>query len=283
MQAKVSNALNACTLVGLGAVFLSFYWSGRIDQYLNPLFRPLVLVSGLVTVIIGVTRLLGSYPAQHRCSEGDCDHRHVRSVLWSLASFGVICVSVLAGSTFSRDAFDQQIVINRGSIEDDRGLSGLHISNAGSPANALRPFVSKNGLAFNQDMQSLPALGTSGAGSLCGPANGEIALEVTDLLRAEEPLRNALAVKNVAVVGQFVRGSTETKFRLTRMLIWCCAADARPIHVTVEVSAPVNFPDMQWVKVVGKPEYSIRNGHAHLVMKADRVMPVKPPKEAMLY
>jgi uncharacterized repeat protein (TIGR03943 family) len=283
MQAKVSNALNACTLVGLGAVFLSFYWSGRIDQYLNPLFRPLVLVSGVVTVIIGVTRLLGSHPAQHRCSERDCDHRHVRSVLWSLASFGVICVSVLAGSTFSRDAFDQQIVTNRGSIEDDGSLSGLHISNAGSPGNALHPFVSKNGSAFNQDMQSLPAPGTSDAGSMRGPANGEIALEVTDLLRAEEPLRNALAVKNVAVVGQFVRGSTETKFRLTRMLIWCCAADARPIHVTVEVSAPVNFPDMQWVKVVGKPEYSIRNGHAHLVMKADRVMPVKPPKEAMLY
>ena len=282
MQAKVSNALNACTLVGLGAVFLSFYCSGRIEQYLNPLFRPLVLVSGVVTVIIGITRLL-SFPAQHCCSEGDCDHRHLRSVLWSLASFGVICVSVLAGSTFSRDAFDQQIVTNRGSIEDDGSLSGLHISNAGSPGNALHPFVSKNGSAFNQDMQSLPAPGTSDAGSMRGPANGEIALEVTDLLRAEEPLRNALAVKNVAVVGQFVRGSTETKFRLTRMLIWCCAADARPIHVTVEVSAPVNFPDMQWVKVVGKPEYSIRNGHAHLVMKADRVMPVKPPKEAMLY
>jgi uncharacterized repeat protein (TIGR03943 family) len=282
MQAKVSNALNACTLVGLGAVFLSFYCSGRIEQYLNPLFRPLVLVSGVVTVIIGITRLL-SFPAQHCCSEGDCDHRHVRSLLWSLASFGVICVPVLAGSTFSRDAFDQQIVTNRGSGEDDRSLSGLHVSNAGSPANALHPLAFKNGLALNQDMQSLPAIGTSGAGSLRGPASSEITLEVTDLLRAEQPLRNAVAGKNVAVVGQFVRGSTETKFRLTRMFIWCCAADARPIHVTVEVSAPANFPDMQWVKVVGKPEYSIRNGHAHLVVKADSVMAVKAPKEAMLY
>ena len=69
MQAKVSNVLNACTLVGLGAVFLSFYWSGRIDQYLNPAFRPLVLVSGLLMVIIGVIRLF-SHPVQHHVQMG---------------------------------------------------------------------------------------------------------------------------------------------------------------------------------------------------------------------
>jgi uncharacterized repeat protein (TIGR03943 family) len=282
MQAKVSNVLNACTLVGLGAVFLSFYWSGRIDQYLNPSFRPLVLVCGVLTVIIGLTRLLTS-SAQHCCSEEDCDHRHVKSVFWSLASFGVICVSVLAGSTFSRDAFDQQIFANRASIEDDRSLAGLRFSNAGFAAKPRNPGASKDGLALGQDKHPLPALAANGPGSLRSSGDGEIALEVTDLLRAEEPLRNAIAGKNVAVVGQFVRGSTETKFRLTRMFIWCCAADARPIYVRVEVPAPVNLPDMQWVKVVGKPEYSIRNGHAHLVVKADNVVPVKPPKDAMLY
>jgi uncharacterized membrane protein YcgQ (UPF0703/DUF1980 family) len=106
---------------------------------------------------------------------------------------------------------------------------------------------------------------------------------VTDLLRAGQPLMSAIAVKKVAVVGQFVRGSTETRFRLTRMFIWCCAADARPIHVTVEVSAPVNVPDMQWVKVVGTSEYSFSSGHAHVVLKADSVVPVKSPKDAMLY
>src|SRR5215471_2229692 len=182
MRAKVSNILKACTLVGLGSVFLSFYWSGRIDQYLNPLFRPLVLVGGVLTVIIGVTRLLTS-PAQHCCSEGDCDHRHVKSMFWSLASFGVICVSALAGSTFSRDAFDQQIFTNWASFEDDRSLSGLHVSNAGSPAHALKPVASKNGLPLGQDRQPLPALGANDAGSLRSCADGEIALEVTDLLR----------------------------------------------------------------------------------------------------
>ena len=85
MQAKVSNVLNASTLVGLGAVFLSFYWSGRIDQYLNPAFRPLVLVSGLLLLIIGVT-LLFSHPVHHHCADGHCDHQHAKSMFWGLAS-----------------------------------------------------------------------------------------------------------------------------------------------------------------------------------------------------
>jgi uncharacterized repeat protein (TIGR03943 family) len=284
MQAKVSNIINAVTLIALGTVFLSFCWSGRIDQYLNPLFRPVVLVGGLLTVLVGVTRLL-TLPSEHCCSEGSCDHHHVSSLARTLASFGVICVSVLAGSSFSKDAFDQQIFVNRGSIEDDSSLSGQYASNAGIPSRAFDRAPSKNGVIRDQIEQLGTTPGASGAGSSARSADDCIAVEVTDLLRARtvEPLRNSIAGKNVAVVGQFVRGSTETKFRLTRMFIWCCAADARPIHVTVEVSAPVNVPDMQWVKVVGKPEYSIADGRAHLFFRADSVVPIKTPKETMLY
>jgi uncharacterized repeat protein (TIGR03943 family) len=255
MQSKICNVINACTLIGLGTVFLSFYWTGRIQQYLNPLFRPFVLVGGILTFIMGLICLL-ALPSEH-C----CDHRHASRLSVSLASFGLICVSVLAGSTFSKDAFDQQIFVNRGSMDEDSRLSSGFASNAGFPAD------SKNGIV--RDLK----------------AEDNVAVEITDLLRAKtvEPLRNFIAGKNVTVVGQFVSGRTEQNFRLTRMFIWCCAADARPIHVTVEVSAPVDVPDLQWVKVIGRPEYSFADGHAHLLVKAYSVMPVKAPKDAMLY
>jgi uncharacterized repeat protein (TIGR03943 family) len=260
MRAKVSNIINAVTLIALGTAFLSFCWSGRIDQYLNPLFRPAVLIGGLLAVIFGVTRLL-THSSGHRCSEGDCDHHHASSLPRTLASFGVICVSVLAGSTFSKDAFDQQIYVNRGgSTEDDSSLSG--------------PYAPKVG-----------TFGAGGTGSSVTPADDCVAVEVTDLLRAKtvEPLRSSINGKNVAVVGQFVPGSTGKNFKLTRMFIWCCAADARPIHVTVDVSSPVHVPELAWVKVVGKPEYSTEGGHTHLFFKADSVVPIKAPKNAMLY
>ena len=260
MQSKICNVINACTLIGLGTVFLSFYWTGRIEQYLNPLFRPFVLVGGILTFIMGVICLL-TLPSEHSCSEGGCDHRHASCLSMSLASFALICVSVLAGSTFSKDAFDQQIFVNRGSMDEDAKLSG------GFATNAVFPAVSKNGIV--RDLA----------------VDDSIVVEITDLLGAikNEPLRNFIAEKNVVVVGEFVAGPTEQNFRLTRMFIWCCAADARPIHVTVEVSAPVGVPDLQWVKVIGRPEYSFADGHAHLLVKAYSVVPIKAPKDAMLY
>ena len=146
-------------------------------------------------------------------------------------------------------------------MDEDSRFSASFASNAGYLAN------SRNGIVSDQK------------------AEDNIAVEITDLLRAKttEPLRNFIAGKNVAVVGQFVPGSTENNFRLTRMFIWCCAADARPIHVTVEVSAPVYVPELQWVKVIGRPQYSIVDGHAHLLVKAYSVVPIKAPKDAMLY
>jgi hypothetical protein len=50
-----------------------------------------------------------------------------------------------------------------------------------------------------------------------------------------------------------------------------------------EVSAPVDVPDFQWVKVIGRPQYSFADGHAHLLVKAYSVVPIKAPKDSMLY
>jgi uncharacterized membrane protein YcgQ (UPF0703/DUF1980 family) len=163
MQSKICNVINACTLIGLGTVFLSFYWTGRIEQYLNPLFRPFVLVGGILTFIMGVTCLL-TLPSEQCSSEGGCDHRHASRLSVSLASFGLICVSVLAGSTFSKDAFDQQIFVNRGSMDEDSRLSGVYAPSAGMSAD------SKNGIV--RDLK----------------AEDNLAVEITDLLRAKTML-----------------------------------------------------------------------------------------------
>ena len=160
------------------------------------------MIGGILMFIMGVTCLL-TLPSEHCCSEAGCEHRHASRLSTSLASFGLICVSVLAGSKFSKDAFDKQIFVNRGSIDEDSKFSG------GFASNAVIPDVSKSGIVLDPT------------------ADDNIAVKITDLLRAKsvEPLRNFMAEKNVAVVGQFVAGRTEQSFRLTRMFIWCCAAD----------------------------------------------------------
>jgi uncharacterized repeat protein (TIGR03943 family) len=249
MRAKVSNALNGLTLVGLGSVFVLFYLNGRIDQYLNPIFRPLVLIAGAGAIIAGLVYLLTTHSGQC-CVDGDCIHRHINNPVWSLALFGVICLSVLTGATLSKDAFDQKIVANRGFIEDVTKLPG---------ASSFRASDSQN--------------------------DGNTALEVTDLLYAEtqEPLRKTISGKTVEVVGQFIPGAANDQFKLVRMFIWCCAADARPIYVPVEVSGPVDVSDMEWVKVTGTAEFTTNKGQTHVLLKAASVESSDPPEEGMLY
>ena len=46
---------------------------------------------------------------------------------------------------------------------------------------------------------------------------------------------------------------------------------------------PVGVPNFQWVKVIGRPQYSLTEGHASLLFKAYSVVLIKAPKAAMLY
>jgi uncharacterized membrane protein YcgQ (UPF0703/DUF1980 family) len=114
--------------------------------------------------------------------------------------------------------------------------------------------------------------------------DGNAALEVTDLLYAEtqEPLRRTITGKTVEVVGQYLGGAND-QFKLVRMFIWCCAADARPIYVPVEASGPVDVSDMEWVKVTDTAEFSTNKGQTHVLLKAASVESSDPPEEAMFY
>ncbi len=170
----------------------------------------------------------------------------------------MICLSVLTGATLSKDAFDQKIVANRGFIEDATKLPGASSLRASNSQNAAL------GAHINEAM--------SGPGDLPRAEDGNAALEVTDLLYAEtqEPLRKTITGKTVEVVGQYL-GAANDQFKLVRMFIWCCAADARPIYVPVEVSGPVDVSDMEWVKVTGTAEFSTNNGQTHVLLKLKRL------------
>ena len=274
MRAKVCNALNGLTLVGLGSLFVLFYLNGRIDQYLNPMFRPFVLIGGAGAVIAGLVYLLTTHSGQC-CLDGDCIHRHINNPAWSLAFFGVICLSVLTGATLSKDAFDQQIIENRGFIEDAAKLPGAHSFRAPSSQNPIPAAIL--GAHINE--------ATSEPGNLPIAEDGNVALEVTDLLYAEtqEPLRKMIAGKTIEVIGQFIPGSTHDQFKLVRIFLWCCAADARPIYIPVALSGPVDVSDMEWVKVTGTAEFSTNEEQTHVLLKADSVDASDPPEEAMLY
>ena len=299
MRTWAAKVFNGITLLGLGGVLIAFFLNGRIDQYLHPTFRFWALAGGIGFCVAGALYLV-TKKSMDCCIDGQCIHGNPRNPVRAIMAFGVIAVPVVAGAVFSKDSYDQQAIINRGFVQD---ASRLPVRNVAK--NPEQPVIPSTALGGDKDENSIEpplpqndnanAANQSNSGQdgkddgseqyLPRAADGNIALEVSDLLysETEDSLRKMFSGKTVEVIGQYLPGSTKDEFKIVRMFIVCCAADARPISVPVHVATPVSVADMSWVKVIGQPEFVTSGDRTKVVLKAARVEPTDPPAEAMLY
>jgi uncharacterized repeat protein (TIGR03943 family) len=311
MRVKLSNLVNGITLIGVGMVLLDFFFTGRLDQYLHPQFRPWTLVAGVLFCLAGVVYAAAKTSTQC-CIDGECVHQNANSPVRTVVAFCVLFVPLATGVVLSKDSYDQHAVLNRGFVQDISKLMSRPVSPAARtpndqviPPEALGSDVDERAseplpqnTPGSQSGSDLAAVGGTGQANPAVPAadegsdqylpkaaDGNVALEVTDLLYAEseDSLRRMFADKTVEVVGQYLPGTDANQFRLVRMFIVCCAADARPLAVPVEVTAPTTVAEMGWVKVIGKPTFTQKGDRTHVVLRADKVESTDPPAEAMLY
>jgi uncharacterized repeat protein (TIGR03943 family) len=306
MRTLAAKIFNGLTLLGLGGVLIAFFINGRIDQYLHPQFRLWELMGGIGFCIAGAIYLV-TKKSMDCCVDGQCIHSNPRNPIRALAALAVITVPLVAGTVFSKDSYDQQAILNRGFVQD---VSGLPVRNVVKDANTVakdpnQPAIPSSALGGDQDEKSIePPLPQDGSGNpvtqnsggqdatddsseqyLPRAADGNVALEVSDLLysETEQSLRKVFSGKTIEVIGQFLPGSDKSEFRIVRMFIVCCAADARPISVPVKADSPVSVADMSWVKVIGQPEFVANGDRTKVIFKAARVEPTDPPADAMLY
>jgi uncharacterized repeat protein (TIGR03943 family) len=306
MRTLAAKIFNGITLLGLGGVLIAFFINGRIDQYLHPQFRLWELMGGIGFCIAGAIYLV-TKKSMDCCVDGQCIHNNPRNPIRALAALGVITVPLVAGTVFSKDSYDQQAILNRGFVQD---VSGLPVRNVVKDASAAtkdpnQPAIPSSALGGDKDENTIePPLPQDGNGNAVtqnsgGPdatddsseqylpraADGNVALEVSDLLysETEQSLRKVFSGKTIEVIGQYLPGSDKSEFRIVRMFIVCCAADARPISVPVKAEGPVSVADMSWVKVIGQPEFIANGDRTKVLFKAARVEPTDPPADAMLY
>jgi len=124
-----------------------------------------------------------------------------------------------------------------------------------------------------------------GAGALKTTDDGTcLAVEVVDLLiAAQNPtLLKQLNGKRIELTGQ-VLSSDGGNFRLLRLLVLCCAADAQPLAVRVETHGKPKPTQMTWVKVAGKVTFAKKGKSVIPVIAAEKVTPVPEPEEPFLY
>ncbi|HEY5894728.1 MAG TPA: hypothetical protein VIT91_16015 [Chthoniobacterales bacterium] len=310
MKERIAILLGPLTLLEWGGILLYFYFSGRINALLHPVFRWQVLAAGsLLVLCAAVLFFTRKKPSQCGCgTDDDCGlaQRSVFSGNWLVPM--MLFLPFGLATLISTDAYGANILQTRGVANSAAALPGL--SDKFAKANVVKAVadleVVEPPLPTDTDFPSSPddppsamppdelVNSADSVSSFFKPdANGNIQVSVTDLLyAAEEPtLQHPFRGKSAEIIGQFmpakVNNASGKRFNLVRMFMTCCAADAQPVSVLVDTSEsgdlPKNVGEMVWTRVAGHIEFPLENGKPTAVLKAKTVEKTTPPEETMLY
>jgi len=265
MNAILSRFAASGILMVWGIVLTYFYLSGRIASYLHPAFHIYTVVSGGVLLILSLALLL-------TMNGESSEHGLSRVGIFPLL---LLTAPLLAATKISPSNFGATAVLNRGMVHNIADLPGF------SPP---------------QDPALPSADGSVKEGTMMDPslylkknADGYIAAETVDLLYAagEPTMREDFENKQVEVTGQFLPALTGNpqgdRFNLTRLFVMCCAADARPVAISVQTNPAIDLPKMTWVKVRGKATFPVEGGRHMPVIVAESVTETNAPEESFLY
>lgn len=119
---------------------------------------------------------------------------------------------------------------------------------------------------------------------------GNFMLEVPEIYytagdKEVQSVLNGQPVETIAqVLPEKVNNPNGTRVRIFKMLIQCCAADARPYSIPVEFGKePPKMKDMTWVKVVGKITFKQENNQTVPLLEATSMTESAAPDSKMSY
>ena len=101
-------------------------------------------------------------------------------------------------------------------------------------------------------------------------------------------VQNVLKGQSVETIAQVlpekVNNDDGHRLRIFRMLVQCCAADARPYSIPVDFGkkAP-DYKEMSWVKIVGTMTYKQEGGQTVPVLEAKTIEETTAPDQTMIY
>jgi uncharacterized repeat protein (TIGR03943 family) len=275
MTGSLQRFSSAGVLAIWGLVLGYFVVSGRLASYLHPSFHVWTAASAVVLLLLAAGLFFLPEESHHECESG-CDHAHdhPKTQRNSLA-VAVLVVPILVAVTISPDQFGAATVNNRGYIASINDLP------------SYEPYV-EPALPGEEDSQSA-SISTADDSYISRNATGQIKAQTIDLLyAAEEPtMRADFEGKEVEVIGQFMpareNNAQKDRFNLVRMFIICCAADARPVAITVQTDQPHGVAEMSWVKVTGTASFPLEGERRVPLLVAKSVTPCDPPEETFIY
>lgn len=275
----VLRCLQASALLVWGTVLLYFSSSGRVASYLHPSFHGPLLVAGCVMGILALV-VLFNRDALWCCGDPSCPERPP-GLGRSLGAWFVLVVPILVAAVVSPSHFGAATVWNRGIVSS---IDELPMLGTQSPFHEpALPGRGGEGVPWAND----PSMDS--ASYLARTPEGRIRAETIDLMFAaqEPPLQKDFDGKEVEILGQYLPSRTHNargdRFHLIRIFIMCCAADGRPLGITVQAPKLPDLPEMSWVRVRGVASFPVEGGKQIPLVKADSIEEVDPPAETFLY
>lgn len=97
-------------------------------------------------------------------------------------------------------------------------------------------------------------------------------------IESDPQLRDAFTDRSIELLGQFLPAEDE-RFRLVRLLMICCAADARPIGLVVEGPSPDVEPGA-WALAIGRLDFN--DPSERVILRAVQTAPTSAPPDIFL-
>jgi uncharacterized repeat protein (TIGR03943 family) len=241
---------NSVLLLALGATAMWLWHSGQALNYVRPGLVPLVGAAGLVLLALGLLPplgLLGVSRAGHpRDSSGDQDQHHHGGRVGWLLLMPVLVVMLIQPAALGSYAVSSRTVV--------------------------------------------PGGGGNGFPPLDAPVRGAVPMPMAEFVtRAVRDPGQSLAGVRVRLTG-FVApaedGDKDGSYRLTRFVIFCCAADAEALQAVIRGDATPRARD-QWLEVEGtwqpRPASPDDPNPQPPVLNADVVRPIATPRPPYEY
>ncbi|HEY2573745.1 MAG TPA: hypothetical protein VGH65_06740 [Verrucomicrobiaceae bacterium] len=119
---------------------------------------------------------------------------------------------------------------------------------------------------------------------------GNFQLEVPELYytAGDKEVQGVLTGQPVETIAQVLpeklNNAEGKRLRIFRLLVQCCAADARPFSIPVEFESKApDFKEMTWVKVIGSMTYKSENGQVIPILLAKTMTETAEPDNKMIY
>ncbi|MBN8456651.1 MAG: TIGR03943 family protein [Verrucomicrobia bacterium] len=265
MNPRARRILFSLAVLVWSGVMLYFHASGRINRYLAPDFRPLVLMGGLGLAVLGLFNLLTagqSAACDHDHGPDGVSHDHESSDLHPLLAFALMVVPVLCATAWTRDEFSAASLARKGLYDSPGDLQTSLIVNI--------PPLTRELIA-----QRYPAT-----------PDGYHPLSLIELFFAtgDREMQGVLEGLKVETEGRWMEERANnpngTRKRLYRLFLTCCIADSRAIPIVLEYGKqPPEYPENDWVKVAGTMKFQMEDGALQAVLHVDRTLAADPPYE----